>query len=128
MCSRGRARRGQGLFRRRVLDIEPVCPVTGIDKPSLIIASHIKSWRACGTASERLDGFDGLMLAAHADFLYDRGLMGFEEDGHTQFSTKLRDGDAIKLGLNKSQRPPLKQLRGESRAYFHHHRTTVFIG
>ena len=27
-----RARRGQGIFRQRVLDIEPICRVTGVDK------------------------------------------------------------------------------------------------
>jgi putative restriction endonuclease len=122
-----RARRGQGLFRRRVLDVEPVCRVTGIDKPNLLIASHIKPWRACGTANERLDGFNGLMLAPHADFLFDRGLIGFEEDGRTLFSPHLSDADAIKLGLHNSQRPPPKPLRGESRAYFQHHRANVFI-
>ena len=89
-----RARRGQGIFRKRVLDIEPVCRITGIDKPSLLIASHIKPWRACGTAAERLDGSNGLMMAPHADFLFDRGLLGFEEDGRPMFSSQLTDTDA----------------------------------
>lgn len=66
-----RSRCGQGLFRRRALDIEPICRVTGVDKPNLLIASHIKPWRACRTATERLDGYSGLMLAPHADFLFD---------------------------------------------------------
>jgi hypothetical protein len=122
-----RARRGQGLFRRRVLDVEPVCRVTGVDKPNLLIASHIKPWRACGTANERLDGFNGLMLAPHADFLFDRGLIGFEEDGRTLFSPKLSDGDALKLGLHNSQRPPSRPLHAESQAYFQHHRANVLI-
>ena len=122
-----RARRGQGLFRRRVLDVEPVCRVTGIEKPNLLIASHIKPWRACSSASERLDGFNGLMLAPHADYLFDRGLIGFEEDGRTLFSTKLHDDDAIKLGLHNSQRPPPRPLRAESKSYLHHHRANVFL-
>jgi putative restriction endonuclease len=122
-----RARRGQGLFRRRVLDVEPVCRVTGIEKPNLLIASHIKPWRACSTASERLDGFNGLMLAPHADYLFDRGLISFEEDGRALFSTKLSDGDAIKLGLHNSQRPPPRPLSSESKAYLQHHRASVFI-
>jgi len=122
-----RARRGQGLFRRRVLEIEPMCRVTGVDKPNLLIASHIKPWRACGTANERLDGFNGLMLAPHADFLFDRGLISFGEDGGTLFSPQLSDVDAMKLGLHTSQRPPPKPLREQSRAYFQHHRANVFI-
>jgi putative restriction endonuclease len=56
------ARRAQGVFRRRVLQVEPICRITGIEKPTLLRASHIKPWRACDTAQERLNGFNGLML------------------------------------------------------------------
>jgi putative restriction endonuclease len=122
-----KARRGQGIFRKRVLDIEPVCRITGIDKPNLLIASHIKPWRACGTAAERLDGANGLMMAPHADFLFDRGLLGFEDDGRTVFSSQLTDADADKLGMNYLQRPPPRPLREQSKAYLQHHRTNVFI-
>ena len=122
-----RARRGQGLFRERVLDVEPICRITGIEKPNLLIASHIKPWRACGTAAERLDGFNGLMLAPHADFLFDRGLIGFEDDGRPLFSSQLQDADAAKLGFHTVQRPPPSPFRDESRAYFQHHRSTVYI-
>ncbi|NMG38933.1 HNH endonuclease [Chelativorans sp. ZYF759] len=122
-----RARRGQGLFRKRVLDVEPVCRITGIEKPNLLVASHIKPWRACGTAVERLDGFNGLMLAPHADFLFDRGLIGFEDDGRPLFSSRLEDADAAKLGLHTVQRPPPRPFRNESRAYFQHHRSAVYL-
>lgn len=122
-----RARRGQGIFRKRVLDIEPVCRITGIDKPNLLIASHIKPWRACGTAAERLDGSNGLMMAPHADFLFDRGLLGFEEDGRSMFSSQLTDTDADKLGMHIVQRPPPRPLCDKSRAYLIHHRSNVFI-
>lgn len=54
-----RARRGQGVFRKRVLNFEPICRITGLATPTLLIASHIKPWRACGTAAERLDGANG---------------------------------------------------------------------
>ncbi|WP_442579096.1 HNH endonuclease [Mesorhizobium sp. ASY16-5R] len=121
------ARRGQGIFRKRVLDIEPVCRITGIDKPNLLIASHIKPWRACGTSAERLDGSNGLMMAPHADFLFDRGLLGFEDDGRPMFSSQLTDTDADRLGLHIVQRPPPRPLCGDSRAYLHHHRANVFI-
>lgn len=121
-----RARRGQGIFRKRVLDIEPVCRITGIDKPNLLIASHIKPWRACETAAERLDGANGLMMAPHADFLFDRGLLGFEEDGRAIFSSQLTDADAEQLGIHLQQ-TPLRPLREDSRSYLQYHRTNVFI-
>lgn len=122
-----RARRGQGLFRKRVLDLEPACRITGINKPTLLIASHIKPWRACSTAAERLDGFNGLMLAPHADFLFDRGLIGFEDDGRPLFSSQLQISDAVKLGLQAGNRPSLRPFHHESRGYFQHHRATVYI-
>lgn len=122
-----RARRGQGLFRKHVLDVEPVCRITGIGKPNLLVASHIKPWRACVTAAERLDGFNGLMLAPHADFLFDRGLLGFADDGRSLFSSKLQEADADKLGLHAVERPPPKAFCEESRAYLQHHRARVFI-
>lgn len=122
-----RARRGQGIFRKRVLELEPACRITGVERPNLLIASHIKPWRACGSAAERLDGFNGLMLAPHADFLFDRGLLGFEDDGRPLFSSQLAEADAIKLGLHTVQRPAPRPLHEQSRAYFQHHRTSVFI-
>lgn len=122
-----RARRGQGLFRKRVLDFEPVCRITGVATPNLLIASHIKPWRACGTAAERLDGANGLMLAPHADFLFDRGLLGFESDGRPLFSSQLTDADADKLGMHVVQRPPPRPLHNDSRSYLDHHRMNVFI-
>jgi hypothetical protein len=122
-----RSRRGQGIFRKRVLNVEPVCRMTGIVKPDLLVASHIKPWRACGSATERLDGFNGLMLAPHVDFLFDRGLIGFEDDGRPLLSSQLHDVDAAKLGLHTVQRPPPRPFHDESKAYFQHHRSTVFI-
>lgn len=122
-----RARRGQGIFRKRVLDVEPVCRVTGVDKPNLLIASHIKPWRACGTVAERLDGSNGLMMAPHADFLFDRGFLSFEEDGRTIFSSQLTNTDADKLGMHIVQRPPPRPLSANSAAYLYHHRSSVFI-
>jgi putative restriction endonuclease len=121
------ARRGQGLFQKRVLDLEPICRITWVATPNLLIASHIKPWRACGTAAERLDGANGLMMAPHADFLFDRGLLGFEDDGRPMFSSQLTDCDADKLGMHIVHRPPPTPLHDGSRNYLNHHRANVFI-
>jgi predicted restriction endonuclease len=110
-----------------VLDVESVCRITGIEKPNLLIAGHIKPWRTCDSAAERLDGFNGLMLAPHADFLFDRGLISFEDDGRLLLSSQLQEADAAKLGLHTVQRPAPRPFRDESRAYFLHHRSTVYI-
>jgi hypothetical protein len=74
------ARRGQGIFRARLLQVEPRCRLTGTADPAHLRASHIKPW-AASTDSERLDGQNGLMLAPHIDHLFDRALITFEDDG-----------------------------------------------
>jgi putative restriction endonuclease len=40
-----RARRGQGLFKQRVVEIERRCRITGVDNLVHLIASHCKPWR-----------------------------------------------------------------------------------
>jgi hypothetical protein len=42
-------------------------------------ASHIKPW-AKSTNRERLNAENGIMLAAHVDALFGRGLMSFADD------------------------------------------------
>lgn len=85
------ARIGQGLFRKRVLEIEPCCRLTGVSQKEFLIASHIKPWRDSNT-EERLDGENGLMLAPHVDKLFDRGWISFADTGEVLVSeTAVRD-------------------------------------
>lgn len=65
---------GQDLFREGLLDYwEGQCAVTSLAVPDLLRASHIKPWADCSTDTERLDVFNGLLLAAHLDAAFDRG-------------------------------------------------------
>jgi len=75
-----RARRGQGLFKQRVMEIEQGCRITSVTNPVHLIGSHCKPWRDC-TNQERLDGENGLLLTPSIDHLFDRGFIGFEGDG-----------------------------------------------
>lgn|SRR6516165_9732867 len=75
-----RARRGQGLFKQRVMQIERRCRITGVEKPIHLVASHCKPWRDSSN-EERLNGENGLLLTPTVDHLFDRGFIGFENDG-----------------------------------------------
>lgn len=55
-----------------------MCALTGLAAPEMLVGSHIKPWRESSN-EERLDPMNGLLLAAHADKLFDRYLMSFEE-------------------------------------------------
>lgn len=75
------ARIGQGKFRADLVASwrkGEVCALTGLAVPEMLIASHIKPWRESSN-EERLDPMNGLLLGVHADKLFDRFLMSFEE-------------------------------------------------
>ncbi|MFZ2226945.1 MAG: HNH endonuclease [Candidatus Nanopelagicaceae bacterium] len=83
-----KARRGQGKFKSNVGFYENRCRVTGIDTKTHLIASHIKPW-VNSDDDEKLDGFNGLLLAPHIDHLFDKGFISFKDNGDLLISPKL---------------------------------------
>ncbi len=117
-----KARLGQGIFRQNVLEQYPSCPLTGLDIQPLLIASHIKPWSVCNN-NERLDPFNGLMLAPHIDALFDKGLITFDTDGTIKISPKIDLENQKRLGIF----PDMKlEIRPKSKKYFEYHRNHVF--
>lgn len=132
------ARRGQGKFRANVEGIEKSCRLTGVTNPALLIASHIKPWRLCSSAEERLDGMNGLLLTPDADHLFDRGFISFHDDGAVLVSPRVDPIDLTRLGLEMLtwQRfgvaeAPANWHAGDfaprQRGYLAHHRADVFV-
>ena len=83
------------------------------------IASHIKPWSKCNN-EERLDPFNGLMLAPNIDALFDSGLITFDADGTNKISPK--SIWKIKSGFGISPDMKLK-IEPESQKYFEYHAT-----
>lgn len=75
-----KARRGQGVFRSNLEQIEKECRITGLRSIQHLRASHIKPWRASDDF-EKVDGHNGLLLSPHCDHLFDRGWVMFDDDG-----------------------------------------------
>jgi hypothetical protein len=96
------ARRGQGLFRAKVLQVEPRCRLTGTADPAHLRASHIKPW-AKADDRERLDGNNGLMLAPHVDHLFDRALISFEDNGRLLWLNDQVHGLLVAWGIDVQQ-------------------------
>jgi hypothetical protein len=122
------ARKGQGIFRERVLALEPRCRVTGVANPWLLIASHIKPWRSCATAAERLDGANGLMLTPDVDRLFDRGMIGFEPEGRVRVSPALPAADLAAMGLAGLEGRCVGPFTAAQAGYLAWHRRWVFLG
>lgn len=51
------------------------CCITGMNIPQLLIASHIKPWKASDPTTERLAASNGLLLNALHDRAFDQGLI-----------------------------------------------------
>jgi len=115
------ARVGQKMFRVALLDYwQGRCCITGLDVPELLRASHIKPWASCGQDDERLDVFNGLLLAPHLDALFDAGWMTVRPDGEVEISPALSNHARHTLGV--SQPLMVRQIRPEHAPYlaFHH--------
>lgn len=121
------ARHGQGLFRWRVAQLERACRVTGLDNPQLLIASHIKPWRLCSTATERLDGANGLLLAPHVDRLFDRGFITFDPTGTIHLSPKLGPADLQKLGLSEACSRNCGTFSAAQATFLSFHKEHIFL-
>jgi len=119
------ARRGQGDFRRNVSLLEHACRCTGVAKPGLLIASHIKPWRACETAKERLDGNNGLFLSPSADYLFDRGFISFRHSGELLISQHVSADDLARMGIPNQN---VSAFRPAQEVYLTYHRDNIFLG
>jgi hypothetical protein len=114
------ARIGQGQFRDALMIYwKGVCPVAGVDHAGLLRASHIKAWRDASNA-ERLDPFNGLLLCAHVDALFDKHLVTFEDDGRIMISSQVSAENRARLGLDPAAR--IRGLDARHARYLAHHR------
>lgn len=120
----------QNLFRKNVLEAyEYRCCVTGLEEPSLLVASHILPWSH--SIEQRLNPSNGLCLSSLHDKAFDRGLITFDEDLKLVLSNKIKqlkssiylenfekyEGKIIRTPINHS---PNKE-------HLAYHRNNIFI-
>ena len=118
---------GQDIFRRGLLEYwDGRCAITGLDVPELLRASHIKPWADCDTDAERLDVFNGLLLAPHLDAAFDAGLITVGEGGVVVVSDALSVDARLALGLDGGLR--VEGLHPAHERYLHWHRSGIFRG
>lgn len=116
---------GQDVFRDGLMKYwEGSCAVTGLSEPELLRASHIKPWAQCATDQERLNVFNGLLLAVHLDAAFDRGFITFDDAGALLISSCLSAANIARLGLTRGLR--LKHLEGGHLEALAWHRASLF--
>lgn len=122
----GVQRVGQDIFRRALIEYwGGRCAVTGLDLVELLRASHIKPWAECESDAERLDVFNGLLLAPHIDAMFDKGWVTFSDDGRLLRSPQLSDRHWALLGIDGAEAQTVP-LADSHRGYLTWHRAEVF--
>lgn len=117
---------GQGLFREGLMALwGGKCAVTGLDVPEMLRASHAKPW-ADSTDAERLDVFNGLLLAAHWDAAFDAGLVTVAANGTLTASPKLPASALQLLGGASGFGNITVKLHPQHARYLEWHRSEVF--
>lgn len=116
-----RQRVGQQAFRSAMLDYwGGTCAVTGITLPELLRASHAKPWADCASNAERLDVFNGFLLSAQLDALFDRFLISFGDEGEILVSSGISPADKGFLRLDQPLK--LRWVATEHLPYLSYHR------
>lgn len=116
-----RQRIGQQKFREAMLDYwGGACAVTGLALPEVLRASHAKPWSECESDAERLDVFNGFLLVANLDALFDRFLISFDDGGRLLVSPRIGHAELARLGLAAGM--TLRWLTEPHRSYLAWHR------
>jgi len=115
------ARVGQGQFRENVLSLwKNACPVSGLDKPELLTASHIVPW-SLSNGVEKIDPNNGLPLSPAVDKMFDRGYVSFDDQGQLLVNTSaLSAQDLQRLGVAANAK--IKGLNAQQKSYLARHR------
>jgi putative restriction endonuclease len=119
-----RQRVGQHKFREAMMDYwGGACAVTGVAIPEVLRASHAKPWAECATDAERLDVFNGFLLSANLDALFDRFLISFDEQGLLLIAPALTGTDLQPLGISPGMK--LRWVNALHQPYLVMHRSRL---
>jgi len=121
----------QSFFRKSVLAAySSTCCVTGLNEPSLLVASHIIPWAT--DKALRLNIRNGLCLNALHDRAFDGGLMTLNEEYTVKYSRAVRDmkSEAVRDMLleYEGRRIALPDRFRPNQDYLAWHREHIFLG
>ena len=122
-----RQRIGQDVYRQALMDYwGGACAATGVALPAVLRASHARPWAMCDSDAQRLDVFNGFLLVANLDALFDQGWVSFLDDGRMIESERIDLSSLQSLGLGAATR--LRWVAVAHLPYLAWHRANKFIG
>lgn len=118
---------GQDVYRETQEKYwKSACAVTGCAVPETLRASHAKPWADCESAEERLNVYNGFLLVANLDALFDKGLITFDDDGLLLVASSIPEKDRAALGLAPGLR--LRWIDERHLPFLKYHREHVWRG
>lgn len=121
------ARKGQGIFKQQVMKEESRCRITGVKRIEHLRASHIRPWRDCESAEQRLDGNNGLLLTPTIDHLFDRGYISFKNNGDLLISPVSDNHSLSRMGIDPQTQANVGRFSAQQGTYLEYHRDLVFL-
>jgi hypothetical protein len=119
-----KARKGQGKYRKELLEQCNFCPITLVSDDRLLIASHIKPW-AKSTRKEQIDPYNGFMFTPTFDALFDKGFMSFTDDKRTILSPFLSNMTYSKLKISDNKIITSLIMDDKRKEYLKYHRKNI---
>lgn len=119
-----KARRGQGAYRKKLLEACPQCPITSIADERILIASHIKPWSRSNDR-EKVDPKNGFMFTPTVDKLFDQGFISFTNEKKLMLSPYLSDKTYKLLNLEDNMYIENLPIKGKIK-YLEYHRNNIF--
>jgi hypothetical protein len=110
----------------RVGKIEAKCRITGVESPVHLVASHCKPWRD-STNEERLNGENGLLLTPSIDHLFDRGFIGFENNGALIISPVAHRPSLQRMGIDTTKAVNVGAFTSGQKQFLDFHRNAVLL-
>ena len=118
---------GQDIYRDALMNYwGGACAVTGCTLKEALRASHAKPWKDCASDAERLNVYNGFLLTANLDALFDKGYISFTDDGLIMISSAFSFDGADMRGLGISSDMKLRWIEDKHLEFLDYHHKHIW--
>lgn len=118
---------GQDIYREALMNYwGGACAVTGCTLKEALRASHAKPWKDCTSDAERLNVYNGFLLTANLDALFDKGYISFTDDGLIMLSSEFAFDGADMRGLGINSDMKLRWIEDKHLEFLDYHHKNVW--
>ncbi len=113
----------QQKFRKDLLmEFNEKCSLCKINQNRFLISSHIYPYSKCKNAKDMVNHYNGLLLCANHDALFDKKIISFDDNGKIIISKSLPVELYNDFNINEDMILESKYLTPERRKYLQKHR------